>query len=367
MDVNVDNLISKTGVDKELAELLLDFTNNDVDGAVKIIGAMPKDYSVLKMRFICQKTHYYGVAFLLINLKNKTIEETQVLLDRDKRASAIDNLLTFDIFYNDILKYKSDKQSESDIEKRILDDFKTEEFKENLLGCYNAKNNKFDLNQVKSVMDDLFFRTLTETDIVIKIQEEKIDVFKYKKFRGMPLFTKKIEDIKKAEEEKAPEEKKGREYLKDKTEEKQETTVKVHNISLVLLKVEPIVSPVKGIAVSELQIGDPVKVKIIDDRDIGSYLNNLLGGITETGDIKEVIANVKSIEKNLDTDNYNVVVEFGPGIGGVMNLAGEIKILTPISEELDKINKTFNINTGIWIGVMLLIILFILFFLITVT
>ncbi len=365
MEITVDNLIKETGVDPELASLLLDFTNNDVEGAKKIIEAMPKDYSALKIRFMCHRTHYYGAMFILSNVRKKDIEEIKLLIDRKMEASNIDHHQEFEEFINAINRYIKNHNSDKEMENRILEEINSNNFKDYFWNCYNHRKDYFDINQLKSLFSEIFFRVLTESESAIKIEEERIDVFKYKKYKKIPIVKNKEEVAGESKDNSRKEYDKSEKNEKEKKDLKEETVVKVHNISLVLLKLEPVVSPVKGIAVSDLHVGDEVKVKIVDERDIGYYLNNLLGGRNENGELVPIKGIVKSIEKNSDTENYNVVVEFGPGIGGIMNLPGEIKILSPLNEELEKLNRAFNINVGVWIGIIIFIILFIVFVIIT--
>ena len=50
-----------TGCDAILGKLLLKFTGDDVEGAIKIIKSVDKDIFVVRGKFIAQGLEYYGV------------------------------------------------------------------------------------------------------------------------------------------------------------------------------------------------------------------------------------------------------------------------------------------------------------------
>ena len=70
-DTMVQELVQSTGCDSKLASMLLDFTSNDLEGAKRIIRAVPKDIFAIKVKFITQITGYYGALFFCYDEKDK--------------------------------------------------------------------------------------------------------------------------------------------------------------------------------------------------------------------------------------------------------------------------------------------------------
>jgi len=104
-------------------------------------------------------------------------------------------------------------------------------------------------------------------------------------------------------------------------------------------------------------------VKIVDEREIGEYLANLLGA-KKNNVIIPIPATIKDIKKQDETGNMMILVQFGPGIAGKMYVPANIKIEVPFAEELEKIeNEVSGKMNPIWIFLILLIVLFIFIYL----
>lgn len=64
-------LVKDGGCNPRLAKLLLEFTEGDVSGARKILDAVSKTFAVVKVRFIAQKTFFYGTMIFVYDLEKK--------------------------------------------------------------------------------------------------------------------------------------------------------------------------------------------------------------------------------------------------------------------------------------------------------
>ncbi|MDD5067587.1 MAG: DUF4899 domain-containing protein, partial [bacterium] len=147
------------------------------------------------------------------------------------------------------------------------------------------------------------------------------------------------------------------------TEAGKKEEVHIRNITLVLLKIEPVLSPIKGTPINELQVGDQIMVKIIDEREIGTYLGDLLGARVNNS-LVAIPATIMELQWQQDTENVMIMVQFGPGVAGRMFVPPEIKIETPITEELAKLEGKDIFKFGpVWIIVLLLILFFIFIYL----
>ena len=83
-------LVASTGCDRTLAGMLLKFTGWDLDGARRIIEAVPKDIFALKMKFITQITGFYGALFLSYDDKKREIKRFIAVITDDKEIGRIE-------------------------------------------------------------------------------------------------------------------------------------------------------------------------------------------------------------------------------------------------------------------------------------
>lgn len=352
MDQKVKDLMYATGVDEKLATMLVEFTGGDVEGGKKIIRSMPKDYVALKIRYMGYKTHKYGLILIILNVRAKEIEDIYVTVDNNIEASQMETSLKFEDFREAIVHYINSKNIDLELMGRIRETINKEDFREKIF-LKLLNDNHFNIGQLKLDFSEMFFKIITEPNCAVKIEEEEIDLFRL--YKSKKSYFSEGEGAPGAETEGAAGEK--AEGGADKKEE-----VHIRNISLVLLKIEPVLSPIKGTPVNELQTGDQIMVKIIDEREIGNYLGDLLGGRVNNS-IVPIPATIMEMQWQEETENVMIMVQFGPGIAGRMFVPPEIKIETPITEELVKLEgKDFFKMGPVWI-IVLLILFFIFIYL----
>ncbi len=354
LDSKVKELMYSSGVDEYLSTLLVEFTGGDVEGARKIVDAMPKNYIAIKIRFMAHKTHYYGAILIVVDIKNKTFENMFLIADKNTLASQIDNTLRFEEFKEKIIRYLKEQDPDMVVTGRLREAIEKNEFKEKVFFRL-VKEDKFDIEELKVVFLELFSRILTEQNCALKIETEGVDLFRIYK----------SSDKYKVQNDNAIDNSVGSESSEDRAVREE---VHIRNISLVLLKAEPVLSPVSGIPANDLQVGDAILVKIIDDREIGDYLAKLLNG-KDHDQLVPISAIIKEIEKQEDTENLMVRVQFGPGIAGRMIITPEVKIETSEFKENefdDQNAEGFNFSkvNPLWI-IFILIILFIIFLIYT--
>jgi len=353
MDPKVKELMYATGADERLASLLVEFTGGDIDGAKKIIEAMPKDFVAIKVRYMAHKTHYYGSILLVVDVRRRTMEKVLILADKKITASQIDNKLRYEEFRDAIIKYIKENNPDDEMMGRLREGMEKEEFIESIFRRLR-RDNSFDPEELKVVFSELFSRVLTEQNCAIKIETEGVDLFRiHRTDREYVIRRESEENLSKQE---------------DSISKKEE--VHIRNISLVLLKVEPVLSPVRGVPATELEIGDQILVKIIDEREIGEYLCELLKGKDESGERIPITALIKEINKQEETDNLSVIVQFGPGIAGKMIIPPEVKIETPFSiqeyaDEYEKSSFSLSSINSLWL-IFIVVIIFLILYIVTV-
>ncbi len=349
MDSNVKELIYSSGADEKLSSLLIEFTGGDVEGAKKIIEAMPKDYIAVKVRYMAHKAHCYGVLLLVVDLKHQSIENISLVANNNKAASQIDNTLKYSKFKEKITDYIRKTGNDMDTMSRLREAINVEDFSGMMFSKF--KDNKFDKEQLKVVFSELFSRVLADQNCAVKIETEEVDIFSVHKSDNSYNVNKSQRLLDNEKEEDQNESQKAR---------KEE--VQIRNISLVILKIEPVVAPVMGVPALDLQPGDDILVKIIDEREIGDYLTKLLGG-KENGELVPIHAAIKEISKKEDIESLMIIVEFGPGIAGKMFISPEIKVeVSGLSEEKKgERSEAFKVNF-LWIIFFLIVFFFIILF-----
>lgn len=97
------------------------------------------------------------------------------------------------------------------------------------------------------------------------------------------------------------------------------------------LKAQFAIDPVKGKTVKQLNKGEKLVVKIVDERRTGEYLMHLLGAKKE-GRENPITGEVIKAEE-MPNDRYKIFVKFGPGIYGEGWIGASVKLKTILSEE----------------------------------
>lgn len=350
MENKAKELMYATGADEKLAEMLIKFTGGDVEGAKKIIQAMPKDYLALKIKYMGHKTHRYGIILIVLNMRAKTIEDVYTIVDNKLIASQLDSTLPFEAFKLSIINYIKKNDPNLEMMGRLRDAINNTEIKDQIFSNL-LKEDKFDAEKLKVIFSELIFKVLTESNSAIKIEQEEVDLFRIHRSITPDESSDENKD-EKIEVEST-----------DNSDNAVKEEIHIRNISLVLLKTEPVLSPVRGTLLSELQLGDEIMVKIVDEREIGEYLADLLKA-KKDNNVIPIPATIKDIKKQDETGNMMILVQFGPGIAGKMYVPADIKIEVPFSEELEKISKTESLKLNpLWIFVILFILLFIFIYL----
>jgi len=340
----IGKLIDETGCDEVLAAMLLKFTGNDIEGAKRIIEAVPKDIFAIKAKFITQITGYYGSVFFCYDEKERKIKRIMIVIGDDKEIGKFDLSQDWREFEQKLYQYAREKKVDAAKIEQLKKLINSNEFIERLSGIIkvNKPVNKETLNNM--LLDELY-NIFADTNIALKFEIDMTDAFALNKSLSNINFN--LEDSEKLDSEKSNEE-----------------SAKRRNQSLIVLRVDPVLSPIRGIPMKELEFGDEIQVRITDERDIADYLAKLLGGKVDSIRIP-IYAKIVEI-KDLEGDNSGVIVQFGPGIMGMFKIPSDAKVVTrAVAEEEteDSVGKNkkdispFIIIGGIFIVVVLFILL----------
>ncbi len=310
----VNELVETTGCDDFLANMLLRFTGGDVDGARRIIEAVPKDIFAVKLKFITQITGYYGACFFCFDQKEQRINRFVAVISDDKEIGKFDLQTDWYNFEEQLYSYSRTKKIDGVKIDQLKNLFVSSEFISRISPFLKPEQPvRNDL--LNNLIVDELYNVFADTNIAVKFDIEKTDAFRLNKNRD--LRSEETETGESLSTEGADREKTGYEERKDQ--------------SLIVLRVSPVLSPVSGSEVKDLEFGDEIQVRITDERDIADYLAELIGGKV---DRIRVPVFSKIIEvKELEGDSVGVFTQFGPGIFGMFKVPADAKIVTKINEE----------------------------------
>jgi hypothetical protein len=347
----VRELVESTGCDQNLASMLLQFTGGDIEGAKRILEAVPKDIFALKIKFITQITGYYGAVFFCFDEKEKKIKRFISVVTDDREIGKIDVSMRWRDFEDELYEYARTKKVDGLKIEQLKQKFLEKAFVSKIANI--LKTGKPVLNDVlNNLVVDTLYNVFADTNIAVKFHIEMADAFELNKGTTVPL---------------SGETGAGQRVVSEGGEtEHREEKASVKDQSLVVLKVDPVLSPVSGVSIKELEFGDEIQVRITDERDIGDYLAELLGGKIDS---IRVPVFTKIIEvKDLGDGNVGVFTQFGPGIVGMFKVPEDVRVVTKRETEEQPVaeKKSFReLHPLIVVGgiVLIIIILIMMIFL----
>ncbi|MBN2324216.1 MAG: hypothetical protein JXQ30_10810 [Spirochaetes bacterium] len=316
-DNAVKELVESTGCDTSLAGMLIRFTGGDVEGAKRIIRAVPKDIFALKFKFITQITGYFGALFFCYDEKERRIGRLVCVVTDEKQIGTVDLSKRWPDFEAALYDYMRDRRVDGSKIERLKAALLEKEVVERLGGLLKpGKPVKEDA--LRDLLSDVLYTIFADTNIAVKCGIDMTDAFELnrgeEKKGGFSQKALDGEDVANAEEEIADQ------RMRRKADQ-----------SLIVLKVDPVLSPVKGTEIKGLEFGDDIQVRISDERDIADYLATLLGGKVDS---IRVPIYVKIVEvKELEGDSVGVLTQFGPGIMGMFKVPSDVKVVTRHEEE----------------------------------
>lgn len=322
MNLNEDiikQFIQETGCDIKIANMLLKFTGGDYDGAKRIIKAVPKDIFAFKAKFATQILGYYGAIFFCYDEKENKIKRLISAVSNEKEIGKIDISSNWRDFEKEVYSYVSDK---------VIDGLKIEQLNKSVIEKEFIKKTAKILGIGKTVDEELLnnllvnelYNVFPDTNIAVKLNVDKTDVFE--------LNIGQEDSEPEAEVEKTAD----TERIRNGTESKLDG-VRIEK-SLIVLKVEPVLSPVHGVEIKELEFGDEIQVRITDERDIADYLSELLGAKVDN---IRVPVFTKIVEvKELEGGNAAVLTQFGPGIMGMFKVLTDARVASGIETEPER-------------------------------
>ncbi len=168
-DQKILQLQSETGCDFDLAKLMLKFTGDDVEGAVKIISSVEKNIYVIRGKFIAQTNKIYGAFIFFYDVKNKSIEKVNaVIRDNDKSAIEFDFEKRWKEYQEDLLNYEKSRGINLNLQNNFytgLINSKSVHFFERLSSCSCAVVNAGIFFLMYSVSTNAYFCATAMADV----------------------------------------------------------------------------------------------------------------------------------------------------------------------------------------------------------
>ena len=294
MALEAEILENNYGLPTAFAKSFVQFTRGDIESAIKIIEASEKDMTVLKMKFISSKKMVNGAIMLFYNFQTNSPEYIFAVVSGDSNLSRIKIENTWKEVYAELEKYMtgndSDPEYASKIESRIPSYDNT-----GYISSFFLDKSTIDLTNIKRFILSEVSKVLLDTGIILKLVSEEIDVFRFRSFLastklGLKVVSKNKMDL----------------------------------ITLLNIRIEPVLAPLGVTDIEKTELGEEVLVKVADSREIVPFV---LGFIAPEQFVENALyGKIVYRYTSPGTENNIVIVEFGPGIYGKFVIGGRIRV-----------------------------------------
>ncbi|PRX32521.1 hypothetical protein BX659_10470 [Orenia metallireducens] len=315
--------------------------DKEMDNGVETQG-LQDGYLLINCKFnYGGRTKNYGFINLIIDIKSKSLIKASALLTSDRDIWDINLHISF--FKDELDEFMERTATTEDNDLRL-------EIKDNLdvTGLVEANNNEEIERIVQETIENIIQEAVSLNLIIERINQEELRVI-------YPQLLNKKEGV--ADKEATSN--------NDKDALDGATNNGKLNIDI-KLNCTPIISPVKGRKITELNLGDELIVKVNDDREISKSIVSML----EKNEDGDLIGMIYEINYNKELDRYNVLVQFKSNIFGNLVIDPELKVKfnkTIIENEsnqregLKEIDQNILI-IGIFAAIMIILILGVVIF-----
>lgn len=336
-----------TGCDPILGRLLLKFTGEDIDGAIKIIKSVEKDIIIIRGKFIAQSSKVYGTFIFLYDSKNKNIDRISIVVKKEDKTSIEFKFVdSWNEFEDKLRDYLINHVTDIDLQEKFIYQIKTPRAM-TFYDKYIVRKKEYDEKALKSFFNDVLFNITGDASIAIKLRIDKTDAFEVNKGDV------KVSDF---------------EVEKEYERKEEPLEPKFKNEDVLNLNIDPELAPVEGVEITELKPGELISVKIIDNRPIADYISSLLNAKDPVTN-ENILIYTRVKEVIFTDEGYIIKVEFGPGIYGVTYFGENVKLRVAknedgMLEDSEYANNLFIRNFWI-VGGILVVSIIILLLLIT--
>jgi len=294
MAMEVEILTNNYQIPQEFAQRLLQFTKNDLEAAIKILESTEESVGIVKGKFLSSKKLFNGAFLFAYNFELREISYFLVLVSTDSSLSRINIEQNWKNFYTDLSHYAESNFVNMEISREIEMTLLSPENLKYIMSFFININNIDQVNLRRFLLSEIA-KVVMDSALAIKTAVEATDIFSLQNFlKQNPLGTK----------------------LNKKT---------AKNICVLInLAVEPVLAPIGGIEIGNLEIGDEILVKLKDEREIAQFILNYIN--SETLKTGAIFGSLFSKELDEVTGNYGVKLEFGPGIFGSFVIGNKVRV-----------------------------------------
>jgi len=278
----------------DFAQKLLNFTKNDLEAAIKILNAAEKSIAIVKGKFLTSKKLFNGGFIIAYNIESREVPYILFLVTGENSITRINIDGSWKNFYNELYQYSNGNLYNHDMSTEVQRVIQVPENLKYIINFFIDAENIDQVNLKRFITNELS-KVLMDTTVAVKTSIELTDVFNFENFLNQKPIGQKI----------------GSKNSKD-------------LLIIVNLKVEPVLAPIGGIEIGNLEYGDEILLKIKDERDIIQFIFSMIDNAAfQAG---SVYATLVSKEMDEITGNFGVRVEFAPGIYGSFVIGSKVRI-----------------------------------------
>jgi hypothetical protein len=328
------------GISKEHAEVILDVASNDLNKALEILDSLSdRSISIIKVRFASENMHQYGLLLIILNVLKGILEKVNVVAVRNPMVCLFDVKASWDSIEKVINGIKSRKLG--------VEDYLTKKIQVRLKEVFGRVDKES--FQLLIDRDEEGFKEILKDELVKLVEDPTLKMW---------MCIDWISALEEKTTTKAPE----KELSHDEEIKSKEKGI--------WLNIAPVIAPVSGVSIEELEVGDRIIIKIVEESELGRFLAELMGG--RVGEqIVPLMVPIKEIFP-LDDGKLQVIVKFGPGVFGKGIVPQDLKVFSAAQllrkEEKFSFQKNSSLLLGISLGVIgmlnvtILTLLLLLFF-----
>jgi hypothetical protein len=343
----VHELVLATGCDEKLAHIILEFTDEDMDKAKRIIFAIPKDIVVLTVKFSGNRSGRHGLVLHIYNQTTRSLEYLTVLLSRDKAVLEMPDDENVQRLIKNLEELRG-KEPDEEHDTKLIEEYLNRSENADPLKRILDEQNPDDVKMLQ-FFNDILFRVLADANLTIRFTVNRIDSFQLNRGENpVPLRDETGDNPSDAQAEKKseePEEEKKSEY---------------RNESVIIMAAQALIAPVEGTPIPKFKPGDVIFTDIIDQREIAVYLKKLLidEQSEKTGKIPAVI---EEMDYASETENVSIIVKYGPGIYGRVIVHRDVRIDAPGRQAVKPEEKPAgSYNWIVWVFIIAVVLLVII-------
>ncbi|MEN2998157.1 MAG: hypothetical protein ABDH28_03880 [Brevinematia bacterium] len=306
--MDVKELVAR-GIPERVANFLVSYFGGDYEKIYSVLNSLKKDVVVLKLKF--SFSLYSGFAIVFVNLRSKKVELVKSFVSHSTEITKI----SVESQWREILEklsseYKSlqiDPDLSAKAEIVLTSDAK---FVQTLVKVMSEDRTYLDVKRFLYTYIPVIFG---DENTIVRFAIERMDVFQFYKF-ARDIGVEIPSAVKLAE---------GGEMLSE--------------FSLYDIAIQPVLSPIDGVSINSLNVGDEIFIKVLDTDEVSRWFARG-DGIT-SGRI--------TLINRLDNDRSLVTVEIGPGFSGNFVVKNDVKLKVTKGKDIPKQKMVYSHTTAV--------------------